>query len=71
MNTDNKLVNWCRMPPEPPKNRHRKLLAGSLIFTVLSVSLFASLPLFNMSMIAGQTGARVMPSVCSFSCQLG
>ena len=63
MSTGNKFVNWCRMPPEPPKNRHKKLLAGSLIFAVLSVSLFASLPLFSVSMMAGQTGALVAPSV--------
>lgn len=41
------------MPPEPPKNRNKKLFAGSLIFTVLSVSLFASLPFFSISMVTG------------------
>ncbi len=63
MSTGNKIFNWCRMPPEPPKNRHKKLLAGSIIFTVLSVSLFASWPLFNMSMMTGQADALVAPSV--------
>ncbi len=63
MSTDNHFANWCRMPPEPPKNGHKKLIAGSLIFAVLSVSLFASLPLFSVSMMAGQTGALVAPSV--------
>ncbi|XHH07693.1 MAG: hypothetical protein ACFCUE_08915 [Candidatus Bathyarchaeia archaeon] len=56
MSTDNRFMDWCRMPPEPPKNKHKKLFAGSLIFVVLSVSLFACLPLFNVGMMAGQTG---------------
>ncbi len=63
MSKGSKFVNWCRMPPEPPKNSHKKLLAGSLIFAVLSVSFFAILPLFNVGMMAGQSGALVMPSV--------
>jgi hypothetical protein len=63
MSTDNHFADWCRMPPEPPKNRHKKLLAGCLIFTVLSVSLFASLPLFNMIMMAGQAGALTSSGV--------
>ncbi len=63
MSTDNHFADWCKMPPEPPKNNHKKLLAGGLIFTVLSVGLFACLPLFGISMMAGQTGALVAPSV--------
>lgn len=63
MSACSKFVNWCRMPPEPPKNSYKKLLAGSLIFTVLSVSLFAILPLFNVGIMTEESGALVTPSV--------
>lgn len=50
------------MPPEPPKNRHKRLLASSLLLTI-SVSLLSGLAVFNVSMMAGQTSALAMPSV--------
>ena len=42
MSIGKKLWNWCRVPPEPPRTGHRKLVACSLICTI-GISLFASL----------------------------
>ncbi|MGD6810680.1 MAG: hypothetical protein ACQCN3_13365 [Candidatus Bathyarchaeia archaeon] len=63
MSNNNHLFDWCRMPPEPPKNRHKRLLAGSLIITVLSISILSTLTAFNVGMMAGQTGALAAPKV--------
>lgn len=42
MSIGKKLWNWCRVPPEPPRTGHRKLVVCSLICTI-GISLFASL----------------------------
>jgi len=53
MSIGNKFFDWCRIPPEPPKNRHRKLLATSLIFTILGTSILVSLGLFYGGVMVG------------------
>ncbi len=63
MSTGNSFVDWCRVPPEPPRNRHRKLQASSLIVTILGVSIFACLIPFYGGLMAGQTSALAMPNV--------
>jgi hypothetical protein len=63
MSNNKHFFDWCKVPPEPPKNRYKKLLAGSIIVTVLSVSLFTSLFMFNAGMLVEQTGAIVYPTV--------
>jgi hypothetical protein len=63
MSTGNSFIDWCRVPPEPPKNRHKKLLASSLILTILGVSIVAGLsPLCGVSLMFGQTSAVALPS---------
>lgn len=65
MSTGSKFFDWCRIPPEPPKDRHKKLLATSLICTILSVSLFTSLAVLNGGFMAGQTSALISGTVLS------
>jgi hypothetical protein len=57
MSTGNKFIDWCRIPPPAPKNQHKKLLASTLICTILSVSILVSLAPFYGSLMAGQSGA--------------
>jgi hypothetical protein len=63
MSSGNSFVDWCRVPPEPSRNRHRKLFASSLIFTILGVSVFASLAPFYGGLMAGQTSALAMRNI--------
>ncbi|MCW4047788.1 MAG: hypothetical protein NWE99_09580 [Candidatus Bathyarchaeota archaeon] len=53
---------WCRIPPEPPNNRHRKLLVGSIVFTILSVGILTSLTVFYSGLMLGQTSTMALPS---------
>jgi hypothetical protein len=57
MSTGNKFIDWCRIPPPAPKNQHKKLLASTLICTILSVSFLVSLAPFYGSLMAGQSSA--------------
>jgi hypothetical protein len=57
MSIGNKFVDWCRVPPEPPQRKYRKLLASGLIFTILSVSVFACLGTFYGPLMVGPSSA--------------
>lgn len=60
MSSGNNFWHWCKIPPEPPKNKHKKLFASSLI-CVLAVSIFAGFTPFYAGLMAGQTSALVLP----------
>jgi hypothetical protein len=62
MSIGSNFWHWCRIPPDPPKNGHKKLLAGSLICTILSVSIIASLVPFYGGLMAGQGNALAASS---------
>jgi hypothetical protein len=62
MSTKNSFWDWCRNPPEIPKNRHKKLLVSSLICSILGVSIFASLVPFYSGLMGGQTSTLALPS---------
>ena len=62
MSVGNNFWHWCRIPPEPPKNRHKKLLASSLLCTIIGFSIFASLAPFYGGLIAGQGSALAASS---------
>ena len=61
MSIGNNFWHWCRIPPQPPKNRHKKLLASSMLCTIIGISIFASLAPFYGGMMAGQTSALLLP----------
>ena len=61
MSTKNGFWRWCRNPPELPKNRHKKLLVGGLIFSVLGVSMLASSVSFYGGLMGGQTSVLALP----------
>lgn len=63
MSAGNRFIDWCRVPPEPPRNRHRKLFASSLILTILGVSFIASFVPFYGGLMAGQASVFAMPNV--------
>ena len=62
MSTGNKFIDWCRIPPPVPKNRHKKLLASTLICTILSVSILVSLVPFYGNLMAGESSALAASS---------
>ena len=62
MSTGNKFIDWCRIPPPTPRDGHKKLLASTLICTILSVSILASLAPFYGSLMAGQSSALATSS---------
>ncbi len=52
MSMNNSFIDWCRVPPPVPKNDHKKLLASGILCVILSVSIFAGLPIYN-AILAG------------------
>ena len=61
MSIGNNFWHWCRIPPEPPKNRHKKILASSLLCTILGVSIFAALaPFYGGLMVGGGSSFAVL-----------
>jgi hypothetical protein len=62
MSSGRNFWHWCRVPPDPPKSSHKKLLATGLICTLFTISMFASLVPFYGSMMAGQTSALATSS---------
>ncbi len=70
MSAGHSFWHWCRIPPEPPKNRHKKLLASSLICTILTVSIVTSLAPFFGGLIAGQ-GSVLASSIVLSVAKLG
>ena len=59
--------HWCKIPPEPPKNRHKKLFASSLLCTMIGISLFAALATFSGSLMIGQGGSFALLSVANLA----
>jgi len=57
MSAKDSFWDWCRNPPEIPKNRHKKLLVGGLICSILGVSMLVSLVSFYSGLMGGQTSA--------------
>ncbi len=55
MSAGNKFVDWCRVPPPTPKNDHKKLVVSGVLCAILSVSIFAGLPLYG-TLFAGSAG---------------
>jgi hypothetical protein len=62
MSLKDSFWDWCRMPPEMPKNRHKKLLVGSLVCSVLGVSILVSSIAFYGGLMGGQTSALAVSS---------
>jgi hypothetical protein len=62
MSLKDSFWDWCRMPPEMPKNRHKKLLVGSLVCSVLGVSILVSSIAFYGGLMGGQTNALAVSS---------
>jgi hypothetical protein len=62
MSTKDSFWDWCRIPPEIPKNRHKKLLAGSLICSILGVSMLVSSIAFYGGLMGGQTSTLALSS---------
>ncbi len=67
MSIGNKFFDWCRIPPEPPKHSHKKLLAATLIGAILSVSIFASLAPFYAGLIVGQGTVLASSTILSIA----
>lgn len=57
--------HWCRIPREPPKKGHKKLLASSLICNILGATILVSLALFYGGFMAGQGGNFAVLSVAN------
>jgi len=62
MSNKNGFWRWCRNPPEIPKSRHKKLLVGSLICSILGVSMLVSSVTFYSGLMGGQTSALAVSS---------
>jgi hypothetical protein len=58
LSIDNKLIDWCRVPPPAPKNDYKKLLASGILCVILSASIFAGLPIYSV-LFAGSAGSLV------------
>jgi hypothetical protein len=71
MSVGNNFWHWCRIPPEPPKNKHKKLLAATLICTILSVSILAGLSPFYGGLMAGSGSALTASSYILSVANLG
>lgn len=56
MSTDNKFVDWCRVPPPAPKNDQKKMLASGILCAILCISIFAGLPIYGV-LLAGSAGS--------------
>jgi hypothetical protein len=53
---------WCRNPPELPKSKHKKLLVGSLVCSILRVSMLVSSIAFYSGLMGGQTSILALSS---------
>jgi len=62
MSSKNSFWDWCRNPPEIPKNRHKKLVVSSLICSILGVSMLVSSVAFYSGLMGGQTSALALSS---------
>ncbi|MGD6805462.1 MAG: hypothetical protein ACQCN4_00675 [Candidatus Bathyarchaeia archaeon] len=70
MSTGNRFADWCRIPPPAPKNNHKKLLASGLICAVLSISIFAGLPLYG-TLFVGSAGTLAVSGTALSIANLG
>lgn len=59
MSTKDSFWDWCRIPPEVPKNRHKKLLVCSLICSILGVTMLSSVTFYS-GLMSGQTSALAL-----------
>ncbi|PVX23664.1 MAG: hypothetical protein CW716_11645 [Candidatus Bathyarchaeum sp.] len=62
MTNKNGFWRWCRNPPEIPKTKHKKLLVGCLICSVLGVSMLVSSVAFYGGFMSGQTSTIALSS---------
>jgi hypothetical protein len=60
MSTEKNWLNWCPIPPEPPKNRHKKLVAVTLV-CIMGFSIFTSLPQLCGFMATQTSGFVALP----------
>lgn len=65
MSIGNNFWHWCRISPQPPKNRHKKLLASTMLCTIIGISIFASLAPFYGSLMAGPGGLELSSTILS------
>lgn len=49
-------MDWCRVPPQAPKNDHKKLFASGILCVILSASIFTGLPIYS-ALFAGSAGS--------------